>query len=412
MSASKKEARPKGTSNPQKKSPAKTKPKSRAKGSGGKTKAGSTAKKSLKPAFLPLFSIWFVAVVVLASLLYWAGSNTIPSGSTASHYDGGKGTSEHRHTGTRHPGQSPTEHDTNRSRAMADASRPHEAPPLAQQQHPGGKPGPSSAVPSPSRSAASQGNTSLALNRPPSTPPPPAPSPPSSYVPPAPPSATPVARVAIVIDDFGRDIKAAEQFLTIPMPLTFSVLPFRPHSGTIVQLVHSRGREVILHVPMQPIQYPKIDPGQGALLVSMSPQQIREVLRKDLDAYPHVAGINNHMGSRFTESSRDMTIVLEELHRRGLFFLDSYTTDRSIGYTLARTLHVPTARRDVFLDDASTASSIRFQIHRLIEKAKRHGSAIAIGHPHPSTYKVLQQEADLFRQEHIAVVPLKELIQR
>lgn len=220
----------------------------------------------------------------------------------------------------------------------------------------------------------------------------------------------PLAKVAIIIDDFGQDIKIAEKFLTIPMPITFSVMPFRPHSQEIVRLVHSHGHEVMLHVPMEPLSYPKTDPGRGALLVSMSPQEIRKTLQAALDAYPQVAGVNNHMGSRFTEHPESMRIVLQELNQRGLYFLDSFTTDRSIGYSLARTLHIPSARRDIFLDHEPTASFTRSQINKLIQKAKIQGSAVAIGHPHPSTYRVLCEEADRFRQEHVAIVPSSEII--
>jgi polysaccharide deacetylase 2 family uncharacterized protein YibQ len=219
-----------------------------------------------------------------------------------------------------------------------------------------------------------------------------------------------MARIAIVIDDFGVDKDIAEKFLNIPMPVTFSVLPYQPHTKEIIELVHARGHEVILHVPMEPHGFPKVKPGRGALLLSMNGEGIRKTLDADIDSNPRIAGINNHMGSRFTENGHAMRSVLTDLQRRGMFFLDSYTSPKSVGYSLAKELKVPSLRRDVFLDDIQTGSAIKTQIDRLIQKAKIQGTAIAIGHPHPATLQVLSEEAPQFEKEGIAVVKLSELL--
>lgn len=219
-----------------------------------------------------------------------------------------------------------------------------------------------------------------------------------------------MGRVAIVIDDFGNDLGIARQFLELPFPVTFSILPHLAHSKDIADLVARNRRDVILHLPMEPKGYPQINPGPGALLLSMSEAEISRILDRDLDSNRHALGVNNHMGSKFTEDSGKMRIVIQELQDRGLFFLDSFTTSHSVGLSLAQQNRLPTRRRDIFLDHQQSAPFIIQQLHQLIRKAKIQGSAIAIGHPHPKTLDTLRQQAGLFENEHIQVVNLSDLM--
>lgn len=219
-----------------------------------------------------------------------------------------------------------------------------------------------------------------------------------------------LARAAIVIDDFGQDVEMAKRFLKIPLQITFSVLPFLPHSTEIAEIAHTGRRQVILHLPMEPQGYPSINPGPGALLISMSNDRIRKAVRTALDTSPHYAGMNNHMGSRFTEHASFMRQVLSELRQRRLYYLDSCTSPQSTGYPLARELQVLTARRDIFLDHNPSEASVRMQVNQFIRKARANGSAIAIGHPHEATLRVLELEASRFRQEGIAIVPAGDLM--
>jgi hypothetical protein len=220
-----------------------------------------------------------------------------------------------------------------------------------------------------------------------------------------------IARLAIVIDDFGLDMKIARKFLDLPFPVTFSVLPHQPHSKEIAHLANGRGRQVMLHLPMEPQGYPKTNPGTGSLLLTMSSARIEETLRASLESHPHVVGVNNHMGSRFTEDEGSMRIVLKELNRRKLFFLDSFTSPKSVGYSLAKGFKVPAGRRDIFLDHDVSENAIRSQLHKAIRKARVEGSAIAIGHPHEATLKVLAENAGRFNEEKVAVVPAGELME-
>lgn len=363
------------------------------------TKADGVLARIQKPRFLPFLTIWFVAVAVLAGLVYWGdGSKPIlPKTGTGS-------STSYLPTPDHTPGQ--------RKPATAAKHPPQASPPQDSSNRPPAAP--VKAAETPRQPAVNEGphqpaneKLSLALSSPATNSPahaPPAPSPPGPALPP------PIAKVAIVIDDFGLDMQAAQRFLSIPFPITISVLPHLRHSKEIAELAHSQNHEVILHVPMEPRGFPKTNPGPGALLLSMSDDQIRKAVETALDSCPHLSGINNHMGSMFTQNGASMRIVLKELNRRGLYFLDSRTSPKSVGFSTARELRVPSIRRDIFLDHTDSEAFVRSQLTQLIKKARIRGSAIAIGHPHESTWKILSQSADLFLKEGIDVVPAGQLI--
>ncbi len=219
-----------------------------------------------------------------------------------------------------------------------------------------------------------------------------------------------VGRVAFVIDDFGQDIAVAKKFLQLPFPIALSVLPYQRHSREIAQLAYTEGRGVLVHLPMEPLDYPKANPGEGALLLSMSSEDVQAQLKAILDANPYASGVNNHMGSKFTEQESAMRPVLAEMERRKLFFLDSFTSANSVGFSLARQMRLPSCKRDVFLDHDMSESAMVAQFTRLIQKAKAQGAAVAIGHPFPLTLRLLKEQASRLRKEGIAIVPVKTLM--
>lgn len=176
-------------------------------------------------------------------------------------------------------------------------------------------------------------------------------------------------------------------------------------------MAHSKGREVILHLPMEPLDR-RVNPGPGALLVSMSGDQIRLGVTAALDTSPYFDGLNNHMGSRLTQDARAMGIVLSVLKHRKLFFIDSMTINTSVGWKEARRMMVPTCKRDVFLDDNLLAAAIRSQIAKAVEIAKVRGAALAIGHPREITLQTLQAAAPYFRQEGVEMVCAHDLVHR
>jgi polysaccharide deacetylase 2 family uncharacterized protein YibQ len=183
----------------------------------------------------------------------------------------------------------------------------------------------------------------------------------------------------------------ARKFLQLDTNLTASILPHSPFADDVRDIVRRQGGEAMLHLPMEPDEYPTVSPGPDALLRDMTPDDLIAQLERNLDALPEAKGVNNHMGSRLTRESAQMRQVFSVLKRRGLYFVDSRTTPDTVGRSTARLFKVPFAERDVFIDHYPERDFIRGQIKKLIKRAARQGQAVGIGHPHPSTYEVLKQ---------------------
>ena len=193
--------------------------------------------------------------------------------------------------------------------------------------------------------------------------------------------------IAIVIDDMGLNRKMTRKAVELPAPITASFLPYAGNLESQTARAKEAGHELMLHLPMQPFS-PRKDAGTGALTVSMSESEILDALNEALSAFDGYVGVNNHMGSRFTANSALMRIVLDELNRRGLLFLDSVTSKYSIGYEIAREIGMPAAARQAFLDN--TKAEIPHRLKELERYASKHGAAIGIGHPHKATIEALQ----------------------
>lgn len=215
--------------------------------------------------------------------------------------------------------------------------------------------------------------------------------------------------VAIIIDDIGYDPDMADRFLDLDGVLTFSLFPHSPHKERIIRKIQAKGMEMMLHLPMEPAEYPAVQPGPGALLVSMSPEQFAAQLEKNLDSIPGIKGVNNHMGSGLTAVPSLMYRIFAELKKRDLFFIDSFTSQHSVCPATARLLQIPFAQRDVFLDHVQNAEVIRGQIRLLIRIAETCGEAVGIGHPHSVTFEVLAEELPEL-QKKVRLVPASRIV--
>ncbi len=184
--------------------------------------------------------------------------------------------------------------------------------------------------------------------------------------------------MAIVIDDVGYGLTGLKEFLALPFPLAFSVLPDLPHSREAGRLIVEAGKELLVHLPMEPSG--GTNPGPGAVLTSQSDEEIRLLLERSLERLPRAVGLNNHMGSLATADRRVMGVVLEFLRGRGLFFLDSRTTADTVGPQLAGQLGVSLLERTVFLDNESSAAYIEQALQHGVRAARLRGSAVLIGH--------------------------------
>jgi uncharacterized protein len=216
----------------------------------------------------------------------------------------------------------------------------------------------------------------------------PAPEPPAPMPPPTP---AKLPKVAIIIDDLGYDHKLGRKFLSIDAPLTYAVLPHSPYRREIANAAKLKGAEVMLHLPMEPDEYPEIDPGEGALLSSMTPDERIVMLKRNLDSVPFVSGVNNHMGSKMSANSEAMNQILSIVKKKGLYYVDSLTSSASRADSSARLFQVPFATRDVFLDHDPNPAMIRLRLEQLVHLAEVKGMAIGIAHPYEATYSVLAE---------------------
>ncbi|MFH1077530.1 MAG: divergent polysaccharide deacetylase family protein [Pseudomonadota bacterium] len=215
-------------------------------------------------------------------------------------------------------------------------------------------------------------------------------------------------RVAIIVDDLGYDQELALEFLAIDTALTISIFPFGPHKEAIVNAAKKTGRETLLHLPMEPSEYPSIDPGPGALFIGMDKDELLSRLDHDLEQIPSAVGVNNHMGSKFTRDEKYMELILRSLKDKNLFFIDSKTTSKSCVRAVAKRLKARFAERNIFIDHVVKEQFIRAQFKRLINLAKTNGSAIGIAHPHRLTYKLLKEELPTMKKQ-VRIVAVSEL---
>lgn len=224
--------------------------------------------------------------------------------------------------------------------------------------------------------------------------------------------AKPSYRVAIIMDDLGRNLSRARRLLDLDLAVTFSILPGEPHAARTAALAHDRQREVLIHIPMEPQGYPAMDPGDDALLVHHSAAEIRRRFAGYVESVPFAVGGNNHMGSRYTEHAPGMAVVLDIMDKNRLFFVDSRTSGGSVGYRMALDSGMASASRDVFLDNVQQVGLIRDQIDKLISLARRRGEAVGICHPYPETLEALRLEAERLSGGEVELVPVSQLLHR
>jgi len=215
--------------------------------------------------------------------------------------------------------------------------------------------------------------------------------------------------IVVIIDDLGVDRRRAEQVVKLPGPLTLSFMSYASDLSRMTAEARQRGHELMVHVPMQPMST-TIDAGPQALVVGLSPDEIRRRLDWALSRFDGYIGINNHMGSRFTADSAAMAVVMAELRRRGLAFVDSVTSAQSVGVQVAHQYGVPVVARDVFLDNDQSVALVQAQLAKLEARARRTGFAIAIGHPHDATITALAGWLPSLQNKGFVLVPVSTLI--
>jgi hypothetical protein len=211
--------------------------------------------------------------------------------------------------------------------------------------------------------------------------------------------------IAVVLDDVGVARSHAELAIDMPAVITLSFMTYADGVADMAERARAKGHELMLHVPMEPLDG-DVDAGPHALTVDLPAGELLKRLGWGLDRFPGYVGINNHMGSRFTQDERGMRVVLAELKRRGLLFLDSRTIGTTIGDKLAARMGVAHVMRDVFLDDEMDQAAVMKQLAYAERVAASKGHAIAIGHPHPATIAALRAWMPKAEARGFVLVPL------
>ncbi len=215
--------------------------------------------------------------------------------------------------------------------------------------------------------------------------------------------------IALVIDDVGVDVRRSRQVIDLPAPLTLSFLTYARDLEAQAAAGRAAGHELMVHVAMGPYN-PDADPGPGALLLALGETEVQKRLETVLSRFPGYVGINNHMGSRFTENEAGMKTVMEIVRSRELLFLDSRTTAKSVGLGVAKDFGVPSVSRDVFLDHVPTLEAVRASLAEVEEVARRKGYAVAIGHPRDATIEVLKEWIPSAIERGFVFVPISTLV--
>ena len=215
-------------------------------------------------------------------------------------------------------------------------------------------------------------------------------------------------RVAVIIDDCGQWPDTERGYLALPIPLTLSVLPHVHYTAQIAQEANDAGKGVMLHLPMEPLSH--VNPGPGEIKTAMSDDAIDKQTEDDVAQVPLATGVNNHEGSEASADDRVMKDVIGIVKEHNLFFIDSRTNAKSVAAQDASDAGVPNASRDVFLDNQANVAYTESMLERAVQIAKRNGSAIAIGHPKPTTLAALRNMYPKMQSEGVQFVLASSLV--
>ncbi|MGA2782157.1 MAG: divergent polysaccharide deacetylase family protein [Smithella sp.] len=224
------------------------------------------------------------------------------------------------------------------------------------------------------------------------------------------PKPLPLRQVAIIIDDIGYDLKPVKELLKINADLTFAILPLCPHTREAAEMFHQAHRETLLHLPMEPVSYPREKPGQGALFTDMNDEELVFQLEKDIAAVPYISGVNNHMGSKFMMDEKKLTLVFNKLKKNKLFFVDSRTSVDSKAFATAEKVGLQIAGRKIFLDNSHDYNEIYNNVINIVPQNGDVSPVIIIGHPYPETIRAISDGLKVLRKKGVSIVPVSQLI--
>lgn len=214
-------------------------------------------------------------------------------------------------------------------------------------------------------------------------------------------------KLAVVIDDAGRDLASQHVYESLGIPLTLAVMPNQVHTRDAAISWHAHGLPVILHQPMESVS--GIGMESKVILTSMSDEEIRSLLKSSLSQVPEAVGINNHQGSKATTDRHTMEVVMNELHHRHLFFFDSRTNSTTAADGAAASYGVPYVRNDLFVDNEADVAAISAMIREAAKRAQKYGTYVIIGHCRPKTAEAFRQMVPQLEKEGIQFVYVSSL---
>jgi polysaccharide deacetylase 2 family uncharacterized protein YibQ len=223
--------------------------------------------------------------------------------------------------------------------------------------------------------------------------------------------AGPRGQVALIMDDMGNSLETLDELIALGRPMTVSVLPYSAHADEVARRAHEKGLEVLLHLPLESINnHEAMADTEGLIMAMMTEPAIVAAFEASYDRVPFATGTNNHMGSRFTAERDLMQILLKPIKEKGLFFVDSRTTSKTVALEEARKMGIPSTQRDVFLDADEDRGRIRGRLIELLQKARKKGRAVGICHPFPETLAVLKSSLFLLDSYNLEAVPVSRLV--
>lgn len=219
-------------------------------------------------------------------------------------------------------------------------------------------------------------------------------------------------RLAILIDDVGMNTASAYEFNKIKSPITFATLPFLPKTKEATDILKKNGFKVILHMPMENSGNENLNKKtEGLIRINMSNEEVEQKFENALKSVGKVDGFNNHMGSKFTADKEKMEFLLELAKKKNLYYIDSWTTSKSVAYSTAKEKNIKTYRSSVFLDNEKDVEYIKERIKIAVNNTLQEGKVIAIGHYHNNMAKAIYEMLDYIEEKNVELVFTEELLE-
>lgn len=217
------------------------------------------------------------------------------------------------------------------------------------------------------------------------------------------------AKIVIIIDDVGMNYSAAKELIEIKEPLTMAFLPYARNVDKLAKASKEAGQELMIHMPMEPMDG-DLDTGSINLKTSYSSKEFDSMMDKAFAAFDGYVGLNNHMGSKFTQDPESMRRLMDRLYQEGMLFVDSRTIHTSVAEKTANDFLVPNIARDVFIDHDPSAEGVRKSLEKVESVARKHGLVVAIGHPKTETIKALKEWIPTLESKGMVLVPVSAVV--